>query len=591
MNAPSPIESMESPARAWLRALETTARATRDPARILPRAVNEWAAQRGERAALVSERETLSYCALAGRMNRYSRWALAEKIAKGETVALMMGNRPEYFAIWLGLTQIGAIVALVSPQLRADGLAHALHVSAAVKLIVAEELADVANEAITRLPSPLPLWTHGGSGALTGQIETMSEAPLAPEETRDIALSDRALRIFTSGTTGLPKAAEISHRRIVTWTHWFAGLAGLGPADRLYNCLPMHHSVGGVVAIGAPLVNGGSVVIAEKFSVRGFWADAVRWECTAFQYIGELCRYLAAAPARPEERRHKFRLALGNGLSADVWRACLGRFGPLRVLEFYASTEGNVWLYNVEGRIGALGRAPPYIAARESIALARFDPSAQAPWRGADGFAQRCQDEEAGEALGRISADANAEFEGYSDARETEKKILRDVFARGDAWMRTGDLMRRDSEGFYYFVDRIGDTFRWKGENVSTSEVAAVLSASPDVAESIVYGVAAPNADGRAGMALLRQRKPIDLAALAQRLESLPTYARPVFLRLADAVETTETFKPKRGLYIEQGFDPKIVADPIYYFDGALGAYALLNADRYAQIHSGEIRL
>jgi fatty-acyl-CoA synthase len=197
------------------------------------------------------------------------------------------------------------------------------------------------------------------------------------------------------------------------------------------------------------------------------------------------------------------------------------------VLEFYASTEGNVWLYNVEGKVGAIGRLPPYLLAREPIALARFDPEAQAPARGADGFYERCADGEIGEALGRIGADPAARFEGYSEAAETAKKILRDVFAPGYAWMRTGDLMRRDAEGFYAFVDRIGDTFRWKGENVATLEVASALAACPGVGEAIVYGVAVPGADGRAGMALLRQAGSLDLEHVARALEVLPRWARP----------------------------------------------------------------
>ena len=581
-----PRDSAETPARAWLRALETTARATRDPLRILPRAVAEWALRYGDATALVSDRETFSFRALEGRMNQYSRWALGAGVAKGETIALAMGNRPEYFAIWLGLTQVGAIVALLSADLRGSALAHALKVAEARRLIVDANGA----EAIAGLTRPIELWTHGAECREGRRLDTivaaLSGEPLAPDERREVTLADRALRIFTSGTTGLPKAAEVSHRRIVTWTHWFAGLADLSASDRLYDCLPMHHSVGGVVAIGAPVVNGGSVAIAERFSARRFWDDVERWDCTAFQYIGELCRYLVAAPPHAGERR--LRLAIGNGLSGEVWRAFLDRFGPLRMLEFYASTEGNVWLYNVEGRIGAIGRVPPYLAAREPIALARFDAEAQAPARGADGFCERCADGEIGEALGRIGADPAARFEGYSQEAETTRKVLRDVFEPGDAWMRTGDLMRRDAEGFYVFADRIGDTFRWKGENVATLEVASALAACPGVAEAIVYGVAVPGADGRAGMALLRREGSLDLEAVARALDGLPRYARPLFLRLVREVETTETFKPKRRAYVEQGFDPARTDDPLFVFEGE--RYVPLGPYRYAAIQNGTLR-
>ena len=298
-----PAARPATPARAWLRALETMARATRDPLRILPRAVAEWASRYGDATALISDRETFSFRALEARMNQYSRWALGAGVAKGETVALAMGNRPEYFAIWLGLTQVGAIVALVSADLPGPALAHALQVAEARRVIVDAKGA----EAIAGIERPVELWTHGfeldGARRLDTIVAALSGEPLALEERREVTLADRALRIFTSGTTGLPKAAEVSHRRIVGWTHWFAGLADLTAADRLYDCLPMHHSVGGVVAIGAPLVNGGSVAIAERFSARRFWDDVERWDCTAFQYIGELCRYLVAAPPRPAERR------------------------------------------------------------------------------------------------------------------------------------------------------------------------------------------------------------------------------------------------------------------------------------------------
>ncbi len=577
-----------SPARAWLRALETTAKATNNPERILPRAVGEWARRYGDAPALIGDRESFSYRALEARMNQYSRWALSLSVAPGETVALMMRNRPEYFAIWLGLTQVGAIVALVSPDLRAPALAHALEVSGARRLLVAEDCAAIAGAAASALGGAIAIHRYDD---LERTVCALSSDALGPEERRQVTLADRALRIFTSGTTGLPKAAEVSHRRIIGWSHWFAGLADLNASDRLYDCLPMHHSVGGVVAIAAPLVNGGSVAIAERFSASRFWDDVARWECTAFQYIGELCRYLVAAPPRAAERTHKLRIAIGNGLSADVWRACLDRFGPLPILEFYASTEGNVWLYNIEGRIGSIGRIPPYLAPRDPIALARFDADAQAPWRGEDGLGRRCGPGEIGEALGRISEDPSQRFEGYSQESETSKKILRDVFKPGDAWMRTGDLMRRDGDGFYFFVDRIGDTFRWKGENVATLEVARACLAHGEVEDAIVYGVAVPGADGRAGMALLKTAGPIDLGAFARAVEILPRYARPLFLRLTREIATTETHKPKRAAYLAEGFDPARVSDPLYVYDSDAERYVALDAKRYAAISSGAIRL
>ena len=582
------VAQTANPARSWLRALERTAEATRDPHRVLPRAVTEWAHTYGDAPALLSDRECLSFRDLEKRMNQYSRWALAEGIQKGESVALMMGNRPEYFVIWLGLIQVGAIVALFSSDLRAPAVTHALRAAGVRRIIASAECADVCQSAVAALGEAAEIWIHESGRRQTRSIELSVAAAsgdaLSGDELRPVTLNDRALRIFTSGTTGLPKAAEVSHRRLVTWIHWFAGLADLSASDRLYNCLPMHHSVGGVVAVGAPLVFGGSVVIAERFSARGFWNDVARWECTAFQYIGELCRYLLAAPIHPAETSRRVRIAIGNGLSQEAWRPFIDRFGPLRILEFYASTEGNVWLYNVEGKIGSIGRVPPYVAVRDPIALVRFDYGSQIPARGPDGFCIRCADGEVGEALGRIGKEPGARFEGYSEEVETERKTLRDVFEPGDAWMRTGDLMRRDADGFYTFVDRIGDTFRWKGENVSTSEIEAVLRACPGVEEAVVYGVVVPGADGRAGMALLKIDRQFDLHALSGRLEILPRYARPLFLRLALKIEITETFKAKRRAYVDEGFDPERIEDPLYVFDGQRQAFILLDTERYAAI-------
>ena len=524
-------------------------------------------------------------------MNQYSRWALAEGIQKGEPVALMMGNRPEYFVIWLGLIQVGAIVALFGSDLRAPAVAHALKAAGAHRIIASSECASVCRSAVAALGETAEIWIHGNGQHDTRSIDLVAAGasgdPLTPDELRPVSLDDRALRIFTSGTTGLPKAAEVSHRRLVTWIHWFAGLAGLTASDRLYNCLPMHHSVGGVVAVGTPLVFGGSVVIGERFSARGFWADVTRWDCTAFQYIGELCRYLLAAPyhqagevASAQDRDQ------GTGFRQKHGSPSLIDSGPLRILEFYASTEGNVWLYNIEGKIGSIGRMPPYVAVRDQIALVRFEYGSQMPARGPDGFGIRCADGEVGEALGRIGKEPGGRFEGYTEEVETERKTLRDVFEPGDAWMRTGDLMRRDAAGFYTFVDRIGDTFRWKGENVSTSEVEVALRACPGVEQAVVYGVVVPGADGRAGMALLKIGGPFDLDALPGRLEVLPRYARPLFLRLAIEIEITETFKAKRRAYVDEGFDPDRIADPLYVFDGQRQRFVVLDTKRYAAIRN-----
>jgi fatty-acyl-CoA synthase len=413
------------------------------------------------------------------------------------------------------------------------------------------------------------------------------EAPLA-------SMDSTALYIYTSGTTGLPKAAKVSHYRIMQWSHWFAGMLDTQSTDRMYNCLPLYHSVGGVVAVGATLVAGGTVVLRKRFSASDFWRDVREERATLFQYIGELCRYLVNSPADPDESRHTLRIACGNGLRPEVWEPFQARFKIPRIVEYYASTEGNFSLYNCEGQPGAIGRIPPFLAARLPVALVRFDVERGEPWRGPDGLCAACGANEAGEAIGLIPSGAQrgGRFEGYADAAASERKLLRDVFAAGDVWYRTGDLMRRDERGFYYFVDRVGETYRWKGENVSTAEVLSALTAVAGVLEGVVYGVAVPGCDGRAGMVALVTGPRFDLADFRREVhERLPAYARPVFLRMVGTLEATGTFKPKKTDLVDAGFDPTRTPDPLYFDDSRTGEFVRIDASLHAALTGGNIRL
>lgn len=596
-----PNEVLARPARPssnkdWLRAIELTASIDRNPSRLLADVVHGWADKEPDRAALLSDRQTLTYGALSKRINQYSRWAVANGVGKGDTVALLMPNRPEYLAIWLGITKVGGIVALLNTQLAGPALAHCLKVGAAKYLVVATELEETAKVALAQLEKPPRIWTHGGSDSscIDKTLDGCSGEPLAPDETPPVTVDDQALLIYTSGTTGLPKAAHVSHRRVLTWSFWFAGLIDANHSDRMYNCLPLYHSVGGVVAVGCMLAAGGAVAIAEKFSAQRFWDDVVRFDCTAFQYIGELCRYLLNAPPSPNAARHRLRIACGNGLRGDIWEAFKSRFAIPRILEFYAATEGNFSLFNVEGMPGAIGRIPSFLTHRFPAALVRFDVEAGAPFRNADGLCIRSAAGEVGEALGRIGEmkDGGGRFEGYTNAAETEKKVLRDVFAPRDAWFRTGDLMMRDAEGYFYFIDRIGDTFRWKGENVATLEVAETIAAYPGVADVSVYGVVVQGYDGRAGMAAIVAGDGFDLQRLHDHLrDRLPAYAVPLFVRMLPSLSLTETFKQKKQELVRSGFDLAQVADPVFFRDVAAGAYVAVDAAVFARIVSGEARI
>jgi fatty-acyl-CoA synthase len=587
-----------TPLRDWVRALEATATIAARPQRLLSDLIAELAQTQPHAPALISAGERLTYAALTERANRFARWAHAAGLRKGDTVGLMMPNRPEYMAIWLGLTGTGVVVALLNPQLQGAALAHCVAAAAPRHVIVTAELSAQMRSAAASLPASPKVWAHGADGERSDRIDRAVEqflgAPLSDTERRQTAITDPALLIYTSGTTGLPKAAYVSHRRLLQWSLWFAGLMNTGPADCMYDCLPMYHSIGGVVATGALLVRGGSVLIRDRFSQRHFWDDVVDGGCTLFQYIGELCRYLVNAPEHPRERAHRLRLCCGNGLRADVWQTFQDRFAVPRILEFYAATEGNVSLYNVEGKVGAIGRLPPFLAPRFPLALVKFDPDTAAPARGADGRCVRCATDEIGEAIGRIptaSKEAGANFEGYTDEQASEQKIVRDVFAAGDAWYRTGDLMRQDASGFFYFVDRIGDTFRWKGENVATSEVAAAVMAFPGIREAIVYGVRVAGTEGAAGMATIVAGGELDLGALRDHLaRRLPSYAQPLFVRITDKLDATATFKHTRADLVREGFDPA-TGDPIYFNDASRKEFVPLDTALFGRIQAGKVRL
>ena len=599
-----------SSTRAWVRALEMTASIPDHPGRTFANLVDDLSEKFGDAPALISESESLTYSALVERCNRYARWALDQGLKKGDAVCLFMPNRPEYMAVWVGITRIGGVVALLNTNLTGSSLAHCINIVRPKHIITDPEMIDLLNTALPSVIGQPKLWfTPSASNkqvrAAAAPCSEMREfMPIEDATASDIgesdagvkrasvSLEDCALYIYTSGTTGLPKAAKVSHMRLMQWSHWFAGLMECKPNDRMYNCLPMYHSVGGVVATGAVLIGGGSVVIRSKFSASQFWSDIIGWDCTLFQYIGELCRYLLNAEACPGETQHRLRMCCGNGLRADIWENFRNRFRIPHILEFYAATEGNVSLYNIEGKPGAIGRIPSFLAHRFAVTLVKFDVEKNEPVRNDEGFCVRCAPNEAGEAIGPIAARFGARFEGYSDAEATDKKILRNVFEPGDTWFRTGDLMRKDEKGYFYFVDRIGDTFRWKGENVSTSEVSEAISAFPGVKDANVYGVSIPHNDGRAGMVALVADSQLDLAALRSHLmERLPSYARPLFVRVRQELKTTATFKYTKTDLVREGYDPAAIPDAIYFDDPDLNAFVRLDQARFDRIQEGQIRL
>jgi fatty-acyl-CoA synthase len=588
-------------ARGILRALARTRPIAENRTVTLGDYLERWAQTHGERTALVDKSSSLSYRQLDQRANRYARWARAQGLVKGDTICLMALNRPDYVAIWMGMARVGVATALVNTNLAGPSLAHSIAIaSAKVAIVDALLLAQYAS-ALPRLDAAPTLFVYGdsadGAPRLDVLIEAFDPGPLGADERPALTIDDPALFIYTSGTTGMPKAARITHSRALRIMHGFAAATGAGADDRIYNCLPMYHSNGGVIAVGVALASGGSCFIRERFSASEFWSEAIERDCTMFIYVGELCRYLYNAPPSDKDRAHRIRMAVGNGLRPDIFAHFQARFAIGHILEFYAATEGNVALFNFDSHPGAVGRLPGWAAKRFPVRTIAYDIDANVEKRDAEGRCMECAVGEVGELLGEILDDPSkpaAKFDGYCDVNATRAKILHDVFKPGDSWFRTGDLLKRDALGYYYFIDRIGDTYRWKGENVSTTEVAEAISPFPGVQEATVYGVAVPGHEGRAGMAALAVENvaSFDLAGLRAMLAGhLPVYARPLFLRFRRKLDLTGTFKPRKFELVAEGFDPERGGDPVYFDDRRVGAYVRLEPESVAAITAGAIAL
>ena len=582
-----------------LRTLSKVTKVAKNPDRTYPQVVRQLAADYGDRIALISDREQMSYRQYDRRGDQYARWAVAHGVAKGDVVALMMPNRPEYLAAWLGISRAGGVIALLNTNLTGTALAYCVNIVTPKHIIVDTSLIDRFQTAKPHLDAGPELWCHGaapqGVRRIDTEIDALPNDPIPGEQLPKLSIDDGCLFVYTSGTTGLPKAANINHYRVQGIMYAFNGAMKMKPHDRVYVCLPMYHTSGGVLGPGSALTAGASVVLRERFSSSTFWDDVVKHECTAFIYIGELCRYLLNSPAHPQETKHKLRIACGNGLRPDIWTDFQRRFRIPKILEWYAATEGNCVFFNFDGKVGAIGRIPKWMESKFFVEIVRYDIETEQPVRGPDGFCIKCGPGEIGEAISKIVNDParpSQRFEGYADPAATEKKVLRDAFETGDRWFRTGDLMKKDELGYYYFIDRLGDTFRWKGENVATSEVSEAITVFPGIREANVYGVRVPGTEGRAGMAALVVEEELDLEGFRQHVtQQLAVYARPVFLRICREIETTSTFKQRKLDLVKEGFNPNETGDAIYVLHPERQSYVMLDEGIYGDICSGGVRL
>ncbi len=518
---------------------------------------------------------SISYRQANERVNRYADVLVQQGVERGDVVGILMKNRPETLLLTLAAVKLGAVAGMLNHNQRGEVLAHSLSLLDSRVLVVGEE----CDEAISSLSGAPDADTVLSAGKLDELAE--SADPSNPAVCEQIQAKERAFYIFTSGTTGMPKASLMSHFR---WLKSMSGLGAMGVRlrrnDTLYCALPLYHNNALTVSLSSVLSSGATFAIARTFSASRFWDDAKRNGATAFVYIGEVCRYLLNQPERPSDRDNGIRLMVGNGLRPEIWTEFTERFGIDRVAEFYGASECNIAFVNALGVERTAGVCPlPH-------AVVEYDQDTGRARRAQDGRLRRVRVGEVGLLLSKVTD--RAPFDGYTDPEATESKLVRDAFKDGDCWFDTGDLVR--DQGFMHvaFVDRLGDTFRWKGENVATTEVEGAMSAHPAIEQSVVYGVAVPGADGKAGMAAvtLRDGHELDGARLAAHLfDRLPSYAVPLFVRVVDSLETTSTFKSRKVELREEAYSSDV--ERLYVLAGRRDGYRPANDGYVREVADG----
>ncbi|HUS24580.1 MAG TPA: long-chain-acyl-CoA synthetase [Candidatus Binatia bacterium] len=548
------------------------------------------ARRHADRPAVLFGDRKWTYAQLNAWANRLARVLARQGIGPGDCVALLMENHPAVLALVAALAKLGAIAGMLNPNQRGDVLRHSLRAMRPKRVIVAGECLAAWQE-LGEPQAPLWLPGHAKEPPPAGWLDLDAAAKKAPagnpDSTRQVQIGQPCYFILTSGTSGLPKASVMTHRR------WLNSMAGMGrvalhltPEDVLYCALPLYHNNGLTVSWGAAMGAGAALALDRKFSASRFWDRARHYRATAFTYIGELCRYLLAQPPSARDREHTVRACIGNGLRPEIWSEFKQRFGIARVCEFYAASEANIAFVNAFNADATAGFCPM------SFAVVRCDPDTAQPLRGPDGWLEKVVAGDVGLLMTEVTD--RAPFDGYTDASAGEARLVRAAFAAGDCWFNTGDLVRDQGWRHVAFVDRLGDTFRWKGENVATTEVEAALRACEGVADAAVYGVRVPGHDGRAGMAALQlaEGTVFDGERLAATLSPrLAPYAAPVFVRLVPELATTATFKTLKQDLKREGADPAQVRGPLYVRTQAGSAYEPLDGELWRAIGEGRVKL
>ncbi|XP_077988526.1 long-chain fatty acid transport protein 2-like [Glandiceps talaboti] len=569
-------------------------------------AVEESMSKYAHRDCLVFGDNVYTYADIDRRSNQFANFVLRRGLKFGDTVAVLMYNEPAFFWTVFGLAKVGIKGALLNVNLRNESLVHCLDISNAKVIIVGEVFSDQLLQALHQISETLQekgisVWYLGSIQSpvspiiqnIQSELRETEDKIIPRECRRRLNKDDALLYLFTSGTTGLPKAVRLLQSRMLSILLRGRIAEYVKTDDRVYMSLPLFHGTGFMVGTSYSVSNGATMILAPKFSVSKFWDDIIKYQATVFIHIGEICRYLLSRPKSPTDNLHKVRLIIGNGLTKDIWREFQTRFRIGTIYEFYGATDGTFSSMNIDNTAGAVGRFTPRLKEVIEFELVQCDVETAEPIRNSYGRCIPVKLGEAGLLIHRISD--GIPFGGYKgDPKISERKILRNVFVDGDAYVNSGDLLRLDHNYYIYFVDRLGDTFRWKGENVATTEVTQTIGSFPGISDVRVYGVKVPGHDGRAGMAavVLKQPKLFDFARLYSHITSqLPKYACPLFLRVGESFDMTATYKVINTKLKKEGFDPNVVDDQLFYMDTKQKTYLPLTGDEFKKIVMGKSRL
>uniref|UniRef100_A0A672QNF2 long-chain-fatty-acid--CoA ligase n=1 Tax=Sinocyclocheilus grahami TaxID=75366 RepID=A0A672QNF2_SINGR len=568
----------------------------------IPSIFSKTVARHPDKPALVYEAtgETWTFSQLDQISNAVAHWALSQGWTSGDVVALFMESRPLQVALWLGLAKVGVEAALINFNLRRDSLLHCMGVSESRALVFGAELADAMSEVSFSLSETMvrfstgDLRPHQMAALKCHPLDSiLASAPRHPPScTVSKGFSDRLFYIYTSGTTGLPKAAIVVHSRYYRIAAFGYHSFRMRPDDIIYDCLPLYHSAG--ILYMSQLLTLQTPCLSMKTFCRFYKYLVFLPFLQVVQYIGEICRYLLSQPVRPSERQHQVRLAVGNGLRPSVWEAFVERFGVKQIGEFYGATECNCSIANMDGKVGACGFNSRILPNVYPIRLVKVNEETMELVRDKQGLCVPCRPGEPGLLVGRINQeDPLRRFDGYASQDATRKKIAYNVFKKNDSAYLSGDVLVMDELGYMYFRDRSGDTFRWKGENVSTTEVEGTLSSLLGQTDVAVFGVNVPGVEGKAGMAAIADSTGnFNCNSFLKEVQhALPPYARPIFLRISPCVDTTGTFKIQKTRLQREGYDPRLTTDQIYFLNSRVGRYELVTEELYNAFEDGSISL